>query len=195
MIKRRGRIVGAVLVLCFIVLVARLAQLQVFQHGEWAALAASIQERTVELDPRRGAIYDRNGMILAFDVKATAIAVDSYNMTKPVTLSQILSEELGIGRDEVDRLIYRPSYFTWIDRKVDLETAERIRERADAGGVNGLIFIDTWRRCYPQGDLASNLIGFVGVDGRGLEGVELEFDDVLSGTPTEIRVVRGKQAV
>jgi len=189
--KRRGRIVGAVLLLCFIVLIARLAQLQILQHGEWAALAASIQERTVKLDPRRGAIYDRNGTILAFDVKATAIAVDSYNMTKPVTLSQILSEELGISRSEVDRLIYRPSYFTWIDRKVDLETADRIRERADAADVNGLIFVDTWKRYYPQGDLASNLIGFVGVDGHGLEGIELRFDGELSGRPTELRVVRG----
>ena len=189
--KRRGRIVGAVLLLCFIVLIARLAQLQILQHGEWAALAASIQERTVKLDPRRGAIYDRNGTILAFDVKATAIAVDSYNMTKPVTLSQILSEELGISRSEVDRLIYRPSYFTWIDRKVDLETADRIRERADAADANGLIFVDTWKRCYPQGDLASNLIGFVGVDGHGLEGIELRFDGELSGRPTELRVVRG----
>jgi len=119
MIKRRGRIVGAVLILCLVVLVARLAQLQILQHGEWAALAASIQERTVKLDPRRGTIYDRNGTPLAFDVKAAAIAIDSYNMTRPVTLSQILSEELGMSRDEVERLIYRPSYFTWIDRKVD----------------------------------------------------------------------------
>jgi len=113
MIRKRGRIVGAILVLCAIGLVVRLAQLQILQHGEWAALAASIQERTVEVYPRRGTIYDRNGIPLAFDVKATAIAVDSYNMTRPVTLSRILSEELGIGRDEVDRLIYRPSYFTW----------------------------------------------------------------------------------
>jgi len=191
MIKRRGRIVGAILVLCAIGLVVRLAQLQIFQHGEWTALAASIQERTVELHPRRGTIYDRNGVPLAFDVKATALAVDSYNMTKPVTLSSILSEELGMSRDEVDRLIYRPSYFTWIDRKVDLETAERIRKRADAADANGLIFVDTWKRCYPQGDLASNLIGFVGVDGHGLEGIELRFDDELSGTPTVLHVVRG----
>jgi len=191
MIKRRGRIVGAVLILCLVVLVARLAQLQILQHGEWAALAASIQERTVKLDPRRGTIYDRNGTPLAFDVKAAAIAIDSYNMTRPVTLSQILSEELGMSRDEVERLIYRPSYFTWIDRKVDLETAERIRDRADAADANGLIFVDTWKRCYPQRDLASNLIGFVGVDGHGLEGIELRYDDELSGTPTVLRVVRG----
>ncbi len=191
MIRKRGRIVGAILVLCAIGLVVRLAQLQILQHGEWAALAASIQERTVEVYPRRGTIYDRNGIPLAFDVKATAIAVDSYNMTRPVTLSRILSEELGIGRDEVDRLIYRPSYFTWIDRKVDLLTAERIRKRADDAGVNGLIFVDTWKRCYPQGDLASNLIGFVGVDGHGLEGIELRFDDRLSGTPMRLHVVYG----
>ena len=191
MMKRRGRVVAVVFILCAVGLVARLVQLQVFQHAHWSAVAAAVQEKTIEILPRRGAIADRNGELLAFDVKAMAIAIDSYNMTKPATLAAILSEELGVPEDELSDLVYRPSYFTWVDRSVELETSRRIERRAQEAGAYGLIFIDTWRRCYPEGRLASNVIGFVGTDGEGLEGIELAFDDELRGTPTRIRVLEG----
>jgi len=189
--KRRGRVVAGVFVLCALGLVARLVQLQVFQHAYWLAAAAAVQERTIEILPRRGMITDLNGELLAFDIKAVAIAVDSYNMTKPATLVAILGEELGMPRDEINELVYRPSYFTWVDRFVELETSRRIERRTQEAGACGLIFIDTWARCYPEGRLASNVIGFVGTDGAGLEGIELAFDDELRGTPTRIRVLEG----
>jgi len=189
--KVRGRVIAAILVVCAMIAVARLAQLQIVEGGRWRALAASVQERTLELPPRRGSIIDRDGTLLAFDVKATAIAVDGYNMTKPETLAAILADELGRSKAEISDLVYRPSYFTWVDRSVSLEVAQRIEERASQGGAYGLIFLDTWKRCYPQGRLASNVIGFVGTDGVGLEGIELEFDEKLRGTPTQLRVVEG----
>jgi len=190
-LKRRGRILAAVLGLCVLVLVGRLIQLQLFEGGRWRAFAASVQERQVELPPRRGSIQDRDGTLLAFDVKATAIAIDGYNMTKPETLVSILSEELGTPSSEIRDLVYRASYFTWIDRAVELETAQRIEERAHEAGAHGLITFDAWKRSYPQGRLASNVIGFVGMDGAGLEGIELEFDEILRGQPTILHVVEG----
>lgn len=189
--RKRGLILFSILGLGALIIIARLTLVQGVEHDQWLAVAQATHERTITLDPRRGSIYDRNGVPLAFDVKASAIAVDSFNMTKPDTLVQILSEELGRPPDEIAGLVYRKSYFTWIDRKVDLETAKRIKRRAEAADVYGLIFIDTWKRCYPQGDLASNVLGFVGTDGHGLEGIELYFDKELSGTPTTLHVVRG----
>ncbi len=189
--RKRGLILFSILGLGALIIVARLTLVQGVEHDQWLRVAQATHERTIILDPRRGSIYDRNGVPLAFDVKASAIAVDSFNMTKPDTLVQILSEELGRPPDEIAGLIYRRSYFTWIDRKVDLETAKRIKKRAEAASANGLIFIDTWKRCYPQGELASNVLGFVGTDGHGLEGIELYFDKELSGTPTTLHVVRG----
>jgi cell division protein FtsI/penicillin-binding protein 2 len=174
-----------------VVVVGRLAELQLFEHGRWAAAAQAMQERTIELTPRRGTIYDRKGVALAFDVKAVAIAIDSFNMTRPETLVKILCEELGTSARTLEPLVYRPSYFTWINRKVDLETAHAIEKRAKEAGSYGLILIDTWKRCYPQGALASNLIGFVGLDGRGLEGFELAYDAYLGGDPATLQVVQG----
>jgi len=190
-LRSRGRVLAALLTLCALVVVGRLVQLQVIEAGQWRAYASSVQERTIEVPPRRGTILDRNGTPLAFDVKATAIAVDGYNMTKPETLVAILSEELGRSKAEVSDLVYRSSYFTWVERRVELETGRRIEERARDAGAYGLIFFDTWKRCYPEGRLASNVIGFVGTDGAGLEGIELQFDETLRGTPSIVRVVEG----
>jgi cell division protein FtsI/penicillin-binding protein 2 len=189
--KRRGRIVAAVLVVCLAAIVGRLFQLQIVQHASWAAAAASMQERTIELPPRRGSIFDRDGEPLAFDVKAMAIAVDGINANQPDTLAQILAEELRLAIHEVRDLVYRTSYFTWVDRRVDIETAQRIERRADEAGAYGLVFLDTWKRCYPQGSLASNVLGFVGTDGEGLEGIELAFDEHLRGEPRRVHVLEG----
>jgi len=190
-LRRRGRVLAAVLAVCALAIVGRLVQLQLVEASQWRALAASVQEETLELPPRRGSILDRNGAPLAFDIKAAAIAVDGFNMTKPETLVAILVEELDRGDTEISELVYRSSYFTWIDRAVSLEVANRIEARADEAGARGLIFLDTWKRCYPQGRLASNVIGFVGTDGAGLEGIELAFDETLRGTPATLRVIEG----
>ncbi|GAH28346.1 unnamed protein product, partial [marine sediment metagenome] len=157
----------------------------------WSAAAAAIQERTIELPPRRGSIVDRDGQLLAFDVKAMAIAVDGINATEPDVLAQILSEELRLALNEARSRVQRASYFTWVDRRVDIETAQRIERRADEASAYGLVLIDTWKRCYPQGSLASNVIGFVGTDGEGLEGIELAFDEHLRGEPRLLHVLEG----
>jgi len=169
----------------------RLLELQIVEHGSWSRAAAAMQEKVVDVWPRRGAIYDREGTVLAFDVKAVAIAIDGYNMTRPTKLVEILSQELQMSAGEISDRVYRASYFTWIDRQVDLETARRIRTLADDSGAYGLIFLDAWKRFYPQGRLASNVIGFVGADGEGLEGIELTYDEALRGTPTRMRIVAG----
>ncbi|MEA3356571.1 MAG: penicillin-binding protein 2 [Candidatus Bipolaricaulota bacterium] len=174
-----------------LLLIGRLIQLQVVEHESWAAAADAVQERILELPPQRGTIYDCQGEPLAFDVKAVSIAIDSFNMTKPETIISILQKRLSLPMEGLKELIYRPSYFTWIKREVELETAQKIEQEAAAADAFGLIFIDTWSRCYPQGNLASNVIGFVGVDRHGLEGIELAFDDDLAGQPAQIRVLRG----
>jgi len=189
--RRRARIAGVFMIVCLAVIVGRLFQLQIVRHASWVAAAAAIQERTIELPPRRGSIVDRDGELLAFDVKAMAIAVDGINATEPDRLAAILSQELGLAMDEVSDLVHRASYFTWIDRRVDIETAQRVKRRADEAGAYGLIFIDTWKRCYPQGTLASNVIGFVGTDGAGLEGIELALDDQLRGEPRRLHILEG----
>ena len=189
--RNRGRAMLAVFAILLAVIIGRFVQLQVLQHGYWSNRAKASQERTIELPPQRGAILDRNGDILAMDVKAMAIAVDGINITEPEVAITILSQELTLSRTDIEAKVRRVSYFTWIDRTVDFDTAQRIRRRASEAGVYGLVFIDTWKRWYPQGQLASNLIGFVGTDGDGLEGLELAYDHRLQGIAQVVRVLEG----
>ncbi len=179
-----------ILSLWIIVVAGRLFQVQIVEHSAWLALAASIQERKLELPVQRGVIYDRTGIPLAFDVPTICIAVDSFNMTRPTRLVEIMADHLEMNIAELKDLIYRPRYFTWIHRQVDRAIAQSIAEEARQAGARGLIFINSWKRAYPAGSLASNIIGFVGLDRYGLEGIELFFNEQLTGTPKEIHVVR-----
>jgi cell division protein FtsI/penicillin-binding protein 2 len=162
----------------FAAITARLVFLQVVEHDLWLEYARAYERKIIKLS-RRGTIFDRGGIPLAFDIKTISIALDNYHMTKPEVLSSILKEKLGISNP--DELIYRESYFTWIKRKVSPKLADEIKKATEKEEVNGLIFIEEWKRVYPYGDLASNLIGFAGLDNQGLEGVEFYFDDTLRG--------------
>lgn len=169
----------------------RLADLQILEHAHWRERAEQIQVRQVTQTQPRGSIVDRDGRLLAFDVRATSIALDNYHMTRPERLEGLLVKHLGLSEAEAETRIYRPSYFTWIARKVDSDTADALQADAEAHDVNGLLFMPEWKRAYPQGSLASNVIGFAGVDNNGLEGIELAYDDHLSGWHEERSVVRG----
>jgi len=189
---RRATVVFIMLGLGALAIVGRLVQLQILEHEHWAALAKAMQEDVIEIPQRRGTIYDRKGRPLACDVPAYSIALDNYHMTKPELLVGLLQQELGLSEDEAARKVYRESYFTWIARRVDRKVGDRIKERADELGIEGLLFFDTWKRAYPQGRLAPELLGVVGVDGEGLEGLELVYDDVLKGTPSRYHILRGR---
>lgn len=178
------------LALAGLAVLARLFQLQVLEHKEWLALAQRIQEDLVELPSRRGTIYDRNGEPLAYDVPAYSIALDNYHVTKPEILVELLVQELGLTGEEAHAKVYRTGYFTWLARNVDLDKAKRLQILSKARGVQGLLFFPTWKRAYPHGNMAIEVLGLVDVDGNGISGLELVLDEVLRGRPRVWRVVR-----
>lgn len=172
-------------------MVGRLVQLQIVEHRQWSAAAEAIQEDVIEIPAQRGAIYDRNGVPLAYDVPAWSIALDNHLVTKPELLIDLLVAELKMPRAEAADKVYRTGYFTWVARGVDHGVGQRVRARARALGIRGLLFFDTWKRAYPQGPLALAVLGVVGVDGAGLAGLELLFDRELSGRSRRVRILRG----
>jgi cell division protein FtsI/penicillin-binding protein 2 len=188
--NRRLTVVFVCLMGFFALVAARLVQLQVVEADQWRELAKRFQEGTVTIPAMRGRIYDRNGVLLAEDVRAVSVAVDNYNMTRPDLLEELLVTHLKIPRATAQEKLYRPSYFTWIARAVSPERAEALERAARQAGARGLIFLEDRARQYPHGDLASNVIGFAGIDGHGLEGIELFFDQELQGTESVWSFVR-----
>jgi|Deesub1362B_J571_1020462.scaffolds.fasta_scaffold00136_24 cell division protein FtsI/penicillin-binding protein 2 len=192
---RRATFVFVLLGVGTLAVVARLFQIQVAEHTHWAELAREIQEEVVELPAQRGTIYDRNGLPLAYDVPAYDIALDNYHMTKPELLVNLLVETLGIAADEAAQIVYHEGYFTWVKRRADRSEGDELKRRAAELGIKGLMFFDTWRRAYPQGPYALEVLGFVGIDGVGLEGLEYLFDGELRGKPRILRLVRGRDGM
>ena len=88
----------AIFAVILAIIVGRFVQLQIVQHRYWLERAQVSQERTIELPPQRGSIMDRNGTVLAVDMKAMAIAVDGFNITNPAAAVSILYDELSLSR-------------------------------------------------------------------------------------------------
>ncbi len=190
-VRLRLTLAVGLLAALLVTVAAKLVEIQIIEHPRWLAAAESIQVRELVQSQPRGRIYDRSGLLLAFDVRAVSIALDNLHMAKPELLEELLQRRLGMSPERARELIYRPKYFTWLARKVEPELADALKREAEELGVRGLLFLNEWKRVYPQGSLASNLIGFAGLDNQGLEGLELQFDEWLRGREERREVVRG----
>jgi cell division protein FtsI/penicillin-binding protein 2 len=194
-VRARLLVVMGLLAVLFALVAAKLVEVQVLEHRRWVQTADQIHVRERIQSQPRGRIYDRNGLLLALDVQAVSIALDNYHMTRPELLASLFSHHLKISSQKARELIYRTAYFTWIARKIDPTVARALQDEAEAQNVKGLIFLPEWKRVYPQGSLASNVIGFAGLDNQGLEGIELSFDEVLRGREERREVVLGAGGV
>ncbi|MDG4832148.1 penicillin-binding protein 2 [Solwaraspora sp. WMMD1047] len=181
---RRLRI-GSLLVLAlFAVIGIRLVALQVVDAPAYAGGGVADRTRTVELPAPRGAIYDRAGVALAHSVEARYVYADPVKIQDLAGTAAALSPLLGIPRSElVERMRPRVhpdgrlSMFEYLARQVDIETADRVM----ALNLAGIGVKPDERREVPGGDLAANLLGFIGEDRTGLEGLEARYDELLRG--------------
>ena len=177
-------LLGAVLILWCAAICLRLVYLQIFRYGSFEQRAQHQQQRTVEVSARRGIIYDRAGHELAMSVAVdSAFAVP----TEIPDLAGTISLISRITKSDPRELLARckaAKTFCWVARKADTETAARIR----ALNLRGIYFQKESKRFYPKGELAAQVIGYVGTDDEGLSGIEREYDDQLRGRPGEMLI-------
>ena len=185
-VERRIGLLFAMFVLAFVVIVARAAWLQGVQGSSLSADAKGQQTETVEVPGSRGRILDRNGTDLAISEDAATIFATPYQVKDPERTAERLAGVLDEDRNEILKALLGDSGFAYVAHKVDLPTADRI-EAMDLPGIGQL---PDSRRVYPQGDLASQVIGSVGTDNQGLTGLEASEEDTLHGTTGEREIVR-----
>lgn len=181
---RLGFLVG-LLSLAFTGLGVRLGYLQVERHDHYLEQADKQQQRVVELAPSRGTIYDSEGRKLAISGPADSVYAEPRRIHdaegSPHDTAAALAAALGLTAEEqadlAERLENRTSWFTWVKRQVSPEEAERVR----ALELTGVGFREEAKRFYPQRELASQVVGFVGRDFSGLAGLELTYDKTVSG--------------
>lgn len=175
-------LVGGLFLGAWLVLGAKLVLVQGVQASELEDQALDQRLRRVTLDADRGTIYDRDGRELALTIEATTIYANPQEISDPLATATALSPVLG--RPIVDILgnLEKDGSFSYIARKLRKETAKAIEE-LDLDGIHS---VPEPKRVYPSGTLAAQVLGFVGVDNEGLEGIEASYDDVLAGEPGEL---------
>ncbi len=164
---------------------SRLAYLQLVRHSEYTARAFRQQRRTLEITPKRGAIYDRNMHPLAMSVPVqSAFAVPSE--IKDVDMAtRLLSGVLGAQQDVLREKLESGATFVWIQRKLPAEKVQAI----SALNLKGIYFQEENQRFYPKRDMASHVLGFVDVDDKGLGGIEHEYDALIRSKGEKIMVM------
>jgi cell division protein FtsI/penicillin-binding protein 2 len=187
LIDRRLGILFAGFALLFSVALARAAWLQGVRGGALAADAHSQQSEKVIVPGRRGRVLDRTGKVLAVSEDAADVTATPYQVPDPEATATRLAPLVDVPAAELaDKLADRSSGFAYLARKVDLRAAQQIREME----IPGIQLVPDSRRVYPQGELASQLIGAVGIDNQGLTGLEQGEEDTIGGKDGEQEIVR-----
>jgi cell division protein FtsI/penicillin-binding protein 2 len=185
--RRLGLLFAAFVGLLALVLV-RAAWVQGINGGKLAAEAQSQQVENVVVPGSRGTIRDRDGKELAVSEDAVTVFATPYQVEDPAATAHKLAKVIDGSSDSdiLASLADRSSGFAYVARKVDLAAAQQIQE-LDLPGIG---MLPDSRRIYPQGELASQVIGSVGIDNQGLTGLEASEDAVLHGSDGEREVVR-----
>lgn len=187
LVNRRIRLLIAVFAFAFAVALVRAAWLQAVQGGALERLATGQQRETIAMPARRGTIYDRSGAELAIGERGTTVWANPQQIRNPRRVADIVAETLRVDPMKVLADISdRSRGFVYVARKADQERAAALERRR----ITGLGFYTEERRVYPQGGLAAEVVGYAGLDNRGLAGVELGLDHVLGGKNGSETVVR-----
>jgi cell division protein FtsI (penicillin-binding protein 3) len=168
----------------------RLFWLQVVRHKEYVERAARQQQRTFEVAPRRGLLYDRNLRELAMTVQVDSIyAVPTEIDDKPAA-ARILAvavhsdpDDKQTAEEQIAARLSKGNSFAWVARRVTPQVAARVRELITAKTVKGIYFQKEFQRFYPDNEIAAQMLGYVGVDDNGLGGLEQKFEAQLHGVP------------
>ena len=186
MLRRTLFLMSVCGIAAFLALGARLCQIQIFQHDEYEAAAIAQQVRETTVSAARGTIYDRNGAILAISAGVDTVYISPAEIERNNEDKEAIARGLAEILDADYETILKKagntkSWYEVVARKVEAETAELVRKFKAEGGYVGIKIESDTKRYYPNGSLASHVIGFVGLDNTGLGGIESRYDSLLSG--------------
>ncbi len=186
LVERRIGLLFAAFFLCFAVILARALWLQGVRGGALASEATSQQTEMVTVPGLRGRVLDRRGQELAVSEDAASVYATPYQVKDPERTASRLASVLDVTRDQLLKGLTANNGFSYLAHKVDVPTAEKIKQMKLAG----IGTLPDSRRTYPQGNLAAQVLGAVGTDNQGLSGLEAGQQSVLGGTDGQERIVK-----
>ena len=168
---------------------ARLFWLQIIRHQDYVERAQKQQQRTFEVAPRRGVLYDRNLRELAMTVQVDSVYADPSEIDDKKAAARTLAALVHVDpqdnrttENEIAARLASGHNFAWIARRVTPDVSTRIH----ALNMKGIYFQKEFQRFYPNNNIAAQVLGFVGADDNGLGGLEQKFDPQLHGAPGEM---------
>ena len=185
-IRLRLTLVGLAFLGVFLVLVARAVDLQVFDQKHLAGLAQREFMKQAAVAPRRGIIFDRNQEELAVSLDTDSVFARPLGITTPLGTGRQLAKALGLPAKQVIKKLKSERRFVWVARRVSPQKARQVRELK----LDGVGLVKEPRRFYPYTSLACHVLGFAGLDARGLEGLEQGHDRVLRGRIRKVTSMR-----
>lgn len=180
--NRRSWVVLAGFLAVAFMIIARLFQIQILENAFYREKALDQRMKIIDLSPPRGDIYDRNGKLFATTVDSSSVFIIPTEIVSKEYTAKRLSEILSISyADLIEKCKSRRS-FVWAKRKLDDPLALKVKK----AGLSGVYFQTEKKRIYPRQTLASQVIGFVGMDNQGLAGIEQSLDKYLRGIEGKI---------
>jgi cell division protein FtsI/penicillin-binding protein 2 len=185
--NRRIRLLGAVFALVFSIAFVRAGWLQAIRAQALDRMASNQHRQTIDVQPHRGTIYDRRGLELAIGSPAITVYANPRQIRDPRTVAVAAGQTLGLDPDKLYPLLADQSHgFVYVERQADAEKAQALQRR----NIVGLGFYPEEKRTYPQQRVGASVVGYAGVDNRGLSGLELSLDRVLTGRRGEKTIVK-----
>ncbi len=185
-IHTRIRYVFLIVAIVLIIAIARVFYIQVFAYDKLSNLAESLWSRELPISADRGEIVDRNGVVLATNITTTSLVVIPNQIVDKEDAAKKISEILGSDYNDMLNHLSKNTSIERVHpegRRLDYETAEAI----DALNIDGVYLVKESKRYYPYDDLLSHVLGYVGIDNQGLSGLELYYDEYLTGEDGSIK--------
>ncbi len=165
----------------FIVIILKVFYIQVFDYEKLSKLAFGLWSRNLPIEADRGIIYDRNGIVLADNITTTSLVLIPNQIKDKKETCEKLASILNVSFDTMKKHVYKNTSIERVHpfgRRLDYKIAEKIEKLK----MDGVYLVRESKRNYPYGSMLSHTLGFVGIDNQGLSGIELQYDDYLTGS-------------
>ena len=185
-IDKRMKIILLIFSSILLIIVLRVFYVQVVDYKKLSNLASDLWSRNLPIEASRGRILDRNGVVLADNITTTSLVLIPNQIKNKKEVTEKLAEILGVSFDEMKEHVYKETSIERVHpegRRLSYEVADKI----EALNFDGVYLVKESKRYYPYEEMLSHVLGYVGIDNQGLSGIELQYDDYLTGENGEIK--------
>ena len=185
-IDARIKVIFLIIVILFIFIIARVFYIQMIDYSKLSRLANDLWSRNLPIEADRGLILDRNGVVLADNLTTTSLVLIPNQIQDKDTTTKELAKILNVTEEEMAKHVNKKTSIERVHpegRRLSYEVADQIAEL----NLPGVYLVKEAKRYYPYGNLLSHVLGYVGIDNQGLSGLELQYDEYLTGEAGAIK--------